>query len=527
MKQIVTLLFAMLMASVAMANGNIATENELTPSPTVTFYDCDDCVNIMVEGSGYLYVEILVNDELMESIEGYEVLSYSIWRDYEDKEIKVVAMATMEGYEPSEVVMSYYYLTSMPIPEAVPPCISYMVEEDVVLIYAEGEDLVHLIIDGLEVAEAPQYVTYIVDRGDNDYEICAQAWTENEYGSTSEWVEATIIVPAIPHVLEKTDAPAIFAERQSETSYYVMIENSDMDPYASIYYRVEDYVAEGEWLPYTGPFVIEGFGTYIIEAYAWADGKDQSDVVTYCFVIEPETEISQVYDFVVDGIYYSKERCPEGEVWVSTEYMAFRTEWVLPHAYSQCYHGDVVIPSSVEYEGQTYTVTGIGENAFEKCDVSSVTLPNTITTLYHGAFWGADLKQIIIPASVTFIGDFAFDCPNLTKIVCMGTTPSHVTDGYMWLMGINERATLFVPLESLEAYRTHDVWHWFAHIVPFIGAGPGDVDGDGIVGIDDVTNLIDQLLNGGELPAYIDVDGDGTVDINDVTALIDMLLGIS
>ena len=34
-----------------------------------------------------------------------------------------------------------------------------------------------------------------------------------------------------------------------------------------------------------------------------------------------------------------------------------------------------------------------------------------------------------------------------------------------------------------------------------------------------------MLLGGDELPAWADVDGDGTVGIKDVTILIDMLLG--
>ena len=53
---------------------------------------------------------------------------------------------------------------------------------------------------------------------------------------------------------------------------------------------------------------------------------------------------------------------------------------------------------------------------------------------------------------------------------------------------------------------------------------PGDVNGDGYITISDVTNLIDILLSGGELPAYADVNGDGDVSIKDVTDLIDMLL---
>ena len=55
----------------------------------------------------------------------------------------------------------------------------------------------------------------------------------------------------------------------------------------------------------------------------------------------------------------------------------------------------------------------------------------------------------------------------------------------------------------------------------------GDVDGDGAVGIADVSALIDYLLSGDESSIRIsaaDVDRDGEVGISDVSALIDYLL---
>ena len=56
----------------------------------------------------------------------------------------------------------------------------------------------------------------------------------------------------------------------------------------------------------------------------------------------------------------------------------------------------------------------------------------------------------------------------------------------------------------------------------------GDVNGDGIVSIIDVTELIDYLLTGADMYQYqlvaADVNGDGIISIIDVTALIDMLL---
>ena len=53
---------------------------------------------------------------------------------------------------------------------------------------------------------------------------------------------------------------------------------------------------------------------------------------------------------------------------------------------------------------------------------------------------------------------------------------------------------------------------------------PGDVDGDGKVGIDDIATIIDLLLNDSDKPQSADVDGDGKVNIDDLASLIDMIL---
>ena len=52
----------------------------------------------------------------------------------------------------------------------------------------------------------------------------------------------------------------------------------------------------------------------------------------------------------------------------------------------------------------------------------------------------------------------------------------------------------------------------------------GDVDGDNLVNISDVTALIDMLLTGAEMTPAADCDQDGNMNISDVTALIDFLL---
>ena len=53
----------------------------------------------------------------------------------------------------------------------------------------------------------------------------------------------------------------------------------------------------------------------------------------------------------------------------------------------------------------------------------------------------------------------------------------------------------------------------------------GDVNGDGIVNISDVTALINLLMADGEMPAAADFNADGVTNISDVTSLITYLMG--
>ena len=54
---------------------------------------------------------------------------------------------------------------------------------------------------------------------------------------------------------------------------------------------------------------------------------------------------------------------------------------------------------------------------------------------------------------------------------------------------------------------------------------PGDVDGDGSIGISDVTTLIDMMLDTATgITVNADLNHDGSISISDLTALIDMLL---
>ena len=112
------------------------------------------------------------------------------------------------------------------------------------------------------------------------------------------------------------------------------------------------------------------------------------------------------YDCKVDGIYYDLNKTD-------------KTASVTRELYGNRYSGDVVIPESIITEGTSYSVTSIGESAFDGCsELTSVTIPNSVKLIAFRAFCGCTgLTSVTIPNSVTSIGDGAFyGCSGLTSV---------------------------------------------------------------------------------------------------------------
>lgn len=80
------------------------------------------------------------------------------------------------------------------------------------------------------------------------------------------------------------------------------------------------------------------------------------------------------------------------------------------------YGQNVTVPNYVSYKNSNVPVTHL-ENAFNGANISSITLPTTLTNIGNNAFSSTKLQSIEIPASVTSIGDYAFYyCKNLVSV---------------------------------------------------------------------------------------------------------------
>lgn len=202
---------------------------------------------------------------------------------------------------------------------------------------------------------------------------------------------------------------------------------------------------------------------------------------------------SYAYDFEVDGIYYcydvygnavvthgnkkytGKIKIPSEVKWNGKKKKVVE---IGDYAFECCYElKSVSIPSSVYYIGRfafsncrlleeiniPNGVEAIKVSAFHGCtNLESVKIPNTVTSIRHSAFqYCCNLESIIIPSSVNSIGISAFsECKALKDIYCQAVNVPE-THSSAFNNSPIEKMTLYVPGESMNAYKTTAPWSGF------------------------------------------------------------------
>ena len=111
------------------------------------------------------------------------------------------------------------------------------------------------------------------------------------------------------------------------------------------------------------------------------------------------------YDFESAGIYYNITGDNTVEVTYSDRD-------------NNTYSGSVSVPETVTNNGTEYSVTKIGEYAFQGSAVTSVYMPEGITSIGFEAFYGCkNLESVALPESLTTFGNHAFSsCKSLKAI---------------------------------------------------------------------------------------------------------------
>lgn len=144
---------------------------------------------------------------------------------------------------------------------------------------------------------------------------------------------------------------------------------------------------------------------------------------------------SQAHDFEAGGFFYNINQSPANTVSVTHKG---------DYPQNNPYTGEISIPERVIHNGRTYTVTAIGKNAFFRCGVTSVTIPNTVTSIAEKAFKECRrMTSVTIPNSVTSIGHSAFMwCTGLTSVTIPGSVASIYEQAFL---GCSELTSVTIP----------------------------------------------------------------------------------
>lgn len=391
-------------------------------------------------------------------------------------------------YVPSDAINAYrsheiwsQYRQISPIPNYVPLVIFDESQEELTIkAYAQG--YLEMTVNGIWAGTGDNQLTYKMPRrSSDDFHVSVNiSYRNNAYyfGYDSRYDNFTSL-------------PMLYASESEQGKGLKINVGADVTNYYTLFFWTDgfeylwpeacDYRINGasDWTrcEMGGSFYLPRYGDYTIEARGVAGddrcGNSSTIMVDVHYGADGFYSRSNQY-IVYNGLYYSTDNDDNNNV---TIHLRQDESYDEAH-FSLPTLSDIVIPSSFIIAGDEYIVTYVDRN----------------------------------------------NCTDANSITCLSATPidayfdNNENDPFF------EQVTLFVPQEGLEAYKAHSEWGKFAHIAPFIGAGPGDVDGDGHINIDDVTGLIDMLLTG-DTPEWADVNGDGKVNIDDITDLIDILLG--
>ena len=178
--------------------------------------------------------------------------------------------------------------------------------------------------------------------------------------------------------------------------------------------------------------------------------------------------------------------------------------------YYGAYSGNIIIPETIIYDNTTYSVTSIGEDAFYKSGITSMTIPNSVTSISENAFLDChQLEFVTIGNSVTTIGEYAFRyCYRLTELISLAVNPPTCGIGrYSSAFGdgVNKAACrLLVPKESISKYKVAKDWKEFRYISEC--SGVDDVSVDTPDAVYEVYNLQGARVGSGMREAEITAD---------------------
>ena len=208
------------------------------------------------------------------------------------------------------------------------------------------------------------------------------------------------------------------------------------------------------------------------------------------------------YDFVSDGLYYN---IIDGDAKTVELTCSNYTDWDTQSDYT----GDIVVPSEVTTGGVTYKVIRIGQLAFKRSSITSLTLsegietieqdicegcsqltslslPVSLKSIKYAAFWSCyALTELSLPEGLTTIGNSVFRyCSGVKRVDLPSTLTSIGEEAFSYMSSVtyvvsriaepfaintnvfeSSQATLYVPEGTVSKYQALEGWNVLSNIL--------------------------------------------------------------
>lgn len=114
----------------------------------------------------------------------------------------------------------------------------------------------------------------------------------------------------------------------------------------------------------------------------------------------------------IDGIYYDLDTSSHTATVVAPfPHEQYYNDYFKMYCYDENYdeyYGDIIIPEKIFYKRQIYTVVAIANGTFANACIDSIVIPNSILHIGNSAFSCSNLKKILSSENISYIGKEAF-----------------------------------------------------------------------------------------------------------------------